>query len=289
MSWRTVVIANRAKLELRLNYLICRGKEEKRIHLSEISTLIVESTAVSLTASLLSELIDRKIKVIFCDVKHNPQAELIPYYGCHDTSSKLQEQIAWEQNVKTSIATAIIYEKIRKQAQHLEYRQFPENKMLYNYLEGVQYGDASNREGHAAKVYFNTLFGMPFSRQEDMNINSGLNYGYAILLSSFNREIVNNGYATQLGIYHRGCDNQFNLACDLMEPYRILIDSIVFENMDKSFDSELKRLLLDVLNQKIWINGQEHFVNNGIRIYCRSIFDALNQKNSKKIKFYEKF
>ena len=116
MSWRTVVISRRAKLDLKLNYLVIRGEEVLRIHLSEISTLMVESTAVSLTAALLCELTKRKIKVIFCDEKRNPSSELVGCYGSHDTSGKLRQQIQWKSECKRLVWTEIVAEKIRKQA-----------------------------------------------------------------------------------------------------------------------------------------------------------------------------
>lgn len=115
MSWRIVVISNNAKLEYKMEYMIVRQSEITKIHLSEISMLIVESTAVSLTAGLLSELTKRKIKVIFCDEKRNPSSELVSYYGSHDTSNKIRKQIAWRQNTKEAVWTEIVSEKIRKQ------------------------------------------------------------------------------------------------------------------------------------------------------------------------------
>ena len=93
MSWRTIVISKRAKLDLQMGYMVVRGEEITRIHLSEISVLLIESTAVSLTASLLAELVKRKVKVIFCDEKRNPSSELVGYYGSHDTSNKIRKQI----------------------------------------------------------------------------------------------------------------------------------------------------------------------------------------------------
>ena len=95
MSWRTIVISNNAKLDYQIGYMVVRGAKTTKIHLNEIGTLIVESTAVSMTSYLLSELMKSKIKVIFCDEKRNPSSELIPYYGCHDTSSKIRKQIEW--------------------------------------------------------------------------------------------------------------------------------------------------------------------------------------------------
>ena len=89
MSWRTVVISKNAKLDYQMGYLVVRGQDTKKIYLNEIGILIIESTAVSLTAYLLSELVKKKIKVIFCDEKRNPSSELLPYYGSHDTSIKI--------------------------------------------------------------------------------------------------------------------------------------------------------------------------------------------------------
>lgn len=89
MSWRTIVISKRAKLDLQLGYMVVRSEEVTKIVLSEISTILIESTAVSLTTGLLAELSKRKIKVIFCDEKRNPSSELVSYYGSHDTSNNI--------------------------------------------------------------------------------------------------------------------------------------------------------------------------------------------------------
>lgn len=80
MSWRIVVISKRAKLDYQLGYLVVRNEEVTKIHLSEISTILIESTAATVTTSLLAELTKKKIKVIFCDEKRNPSSELVGYY-----------------------------------------------------------------------------------------------------------------------------------------------------------------------------------------------------------------
>ena len=102
MSWRIIVISKRAKLDLQLGYMVVRSEEVTKVVLSEISTILIESTAVSLTTSLLAELTRRKIKVIFCDEKKNPSSELISYYGSHDTSNKIRKQIAWRKQRRQS-------------------------------------------------------------------------------------------------------------------------------------------------------------------------------------------
>lgn len=196
MSWRVVVITKRAKLDLQLGKMVVRSDETVRIVLSEISTIIIESTAVSLTTSLIAELAKRKIKVIFCDEKRNPSCELVNYYGSHDTSNKVRRQIVWKQNTKEAVWTEIVTEKIRKQKELLEALGKEEAALLASYLKEIEWNDETNREGHAAKVYFNALFGMDFTRTEDNFINAALNYGYSIILSAFTREVVANGYIT---------------------------------------------------------------------------------------------
>ena len=286
MSWRTIVISKRAKLDLQLGYMVVRSEEVTKIVLSEISTILIESTAVSITTSLLSELSKRKIKVIFCDEKRNPSSELVSYYGSHDTSNKVRKQIAWKQKTKEAVWTEIVTEKIRKQKEILEILGKEESEILSSYIKEITWNDGTNREGYAAKVYFNALFGLDFTRTEDNYINAGLNYGYSIILSAFTREIVANGYITQLGLFHDNMFNQFNLASDLMEPFRVLIDQKVLQMKLIDFEHSEKMQLVDILNQEVLIDGKKQYVNNAIKIYCKSVFDALNDDDSSLMRFY---
>ena len=286
MTWRIVVISSRSKLDLRLNTLVVRGEQSVKIHLSEIALLMIENTAVSLTAALIAELIKRKIKVVFCDDKCNPCCETVPYYGSHDTSAKIKEQIKWRQDTKMLIWAEIVAEKIRMQRDVLHMLNRTESEILDRYIEQIQAGDATNREGHAAKVYFNSIFGMEFTRTADNFINAALNYGYSILLAAFNRENVACGYLTQLGLFHDNMFNYFNLGSDLMEPFRPLIDRIVLKMPLENFDHQEKLQLLAVLNQSVYIDGKQHYVNNAIKYYCRSIFEALNNDDVGLIRFY---
>ncbi|MDD3092983.1 MAG: type II CRISPR-associated endonuclease Cas1 [Clostridia bacterium] len=287
MSWRVVVVNKRAKLDLQMNYLVIRSEEITKIYLGEISTVMIENTAISLTVALLAELIKRKIKVVFCDEKRNPSSELMPYYGSHDTSSKIRNQINWDKGVCDSVWTKIVEQKIKMQSNFLKKLRLSEAEMLDGYIEDIEYKDATNREGHAAKVYFNALFGKDFTRDKDIPINSALNYGYSIILSAFNREIVSNGYITQIGLFHDNIFNQFNLASDLMEPFRPIIDETVFSMNSETFEYKHKVLLIQTLTQTVIINNKKNDVNNAIKVYCKSVFDAIENKNIKLIKFYE--
>lgn len=287
MSWRVIVVTGVAKLDLKMGFLVVRKETTTKVHLSEIHTLMVDSTAVSLTTALLNELIRQKIKVIFCDETHNPASELLACHGSHDSSLKIKLQVNWPPSIRERIWTEIVAEKIRKQRQLLEsYEYTKEASMLETYLQELTVGDRTNREAHAAKVYFDALFGMDFTRSEECLVNAALNYGYSVLLSAFNREIAAAGYLTQLGLFHDNRFNPFNLACDFMEPFRPMVDRLVLESDFNEFGHEEKMQLVDLLNRQVRIDGSVQRLANAIRIYSKSVFRALEQQDSSLIQFY---
>lgn len=150
---------------------------------------------------------------------------------------------------------------------------------LVGYSDEVMLGDTSNREGFAAKVYFNSLFGQNFSRNLDSFTNSALNYGYSILMSAFARAIYSCGCITQLGIWHKGASNNFNFACDLMEPFRPVIDLEVIGCNFNSFGAEEKRVIKNILNKELLFEGHKQYLNNIIPSYTRSVIDSLNSND----------
>lgn len=287
MGWRTVVVSRSSKLDYKLGYMVIRDSEETiRVHLGEISVLIIENTASSVTTALLNELTKQKIKVVFCDEKRNPSSELVSYYGCHDTSLKVRSQMEWQSIAKQTVWTAIVGEKIKKQRDNLVYFQCSEYALLDKYLEELEFNDESNREGHAAKVYFNAMFGKDFSRSDDCPVNAMLDYGYSIILSCVNREIVANGYITQVGLFHDNMFNQFNLGCDIMEPFRVIVDRKVKEYMPDKFEKEEKRLILELLSEELIVDGKKQTLLNAIKIYVKSVIVAIESNDVSNIKFY---
>lgn len=276
MSFRTIVITRQSKCSYKNGYLIVRDDEVKMIHLSEIYCLVFETTAASITAYLVNELIKMKVPVIFCDEQHNPCAEVLSLYGSHNTSKRVAAQAAWDDLCKGSVWTCIIREKILQQAVLLEELGHQKASFLYSYAENMEYNDASNREGHAAKVYFNALFGMEFTRRDESDVNAALNYGYALLLSAFNREVVANGYVTQIGVCHRNEFNNFNLSCDLMEPFRPIVDKFVHSKKAFFFDEEIRFGLIDLLNSKVMYNGSEFYLATAIGMYTKRILAGLS-------------
>lgn len=284
MGFRTVIVNSRAKLEFRLNFMIVRGENEKRIFIDEINTLIVQSTAVSLTAALLSELVRSGVKVVFCDEKFNPCSELVPYYGAHNTSKRYKIQMQWRDETKDEIWRLIIAQKITNQKNYLQKRGFSaEAELIGSYIPDILPGDTTNREGHSAKVYFNCLMPCGVSRRDGGFVNGCLNYGYAVLLSCFNREIVASGYLTQFGIWHDNEFNQFNLSSDLMEPFRTIVDEVAFSLPEG--DKEFKRTMADILNFQISIDGKTTTLDLAVRTYVRSVLNALEASDPSLIIF----
>ena len=278
MGWRTIVVNTHSKLSYKNNHLIFKdASRTELIHLSEVDILLLETTDIVLSTMLIKRLVDENILVIFCDDKRLPTAYLMPYYGRHDSSLQLSRQIAWNEDVKAEIWTTIIAQKILNQAFYLGTCGFLEkSQSVIDLYHGLDLFDPSNREGHAARIYFNTLFGNDFSREQDGDINAALDYGYTLILSMFAREIVLSGCMTQFGLKHANQFNQFNLASDIMEPFRPIIDRIVYENRNSSF-IKIKRELFTISSDTFHYNGKDMYLSNIVSDYTKKVIQALNQ------------
>lgn len=287
MSFRTIVIESASKLEYSLNYLVCRkGTEVKRVLIDEIKTLVINSLQVSITTSLISELMKKKVKIIFVDNEHNPLGETVPYQNNYYSYRKIKEQITFTEYRKNYLWKKIIERKIINQAMNLYLKDKKiEYEMLIEYSKTVSEGDITNREGHSAKVYFNSIFGKGFSRDQDLKVNKYLNYGYAIILSSINREIKSLGYLTELGIHHKGESNSFNLSCDFMEPLRPIVDLLVLK--DEVDDNNYREKLIGLLSKKVQYNNKEIFLDNAIKLLIEDYFNYLSTGDESKIRFIE--
>lgn len=289
MSFRTVVISRQSKISYKNRFLVVKkDNDEKYVHLSEIDTIIVDSISVSISTYLLKELSDNKINIIFCDDKHNPFGELSSYYSRHNSSKKIKEQITWKVSSKDELWSRIVKNKIINQALLLRKIKSDKYNLVLSYVDDVKTGDKTNREGHAAKVYFNALFGNTFVRNDSDEINAALNYGYAILLSTVNKEVISNGYLTQLGIHHKNEFNQFNLTCDLMEPFRIIIDNFVYYNQNRKLDKDYKLDIVNIFNNYFLYQNKKYILKDIIKMYIKNTLDCIdNLDNYKEFIYYE--
>lgn len=277
MGWRTIVVNTHSKLSYKNNHLIFKSvNQHEMIHLSEIDVVLLETTDITLTTMLIKRLVDENILVLFCDDKRLPIGKLLPFYGRHDSSLQLSRQINWSIDNKANIWTEIISQKIANQSQFLQYLNYYEkSESLLKLLDGLELFDPTNREGHAARIYFNTLFGNNFNRDADTSINAGLNYGYTLLMSIVARELVKSGCMTQFGLKHANQFNDFNLASDLMEPFRPIVDQIVYEHQEEQFPI-IKRALFSIFTNNYIYNKKQMFLTNIIGDYTKKTIKALN-------------
>lgn len=288
MSFRTVVITNQAKLSYKNRFLVVKKDiEENYIHLSEIDTIIVDSISVSISSYLLKELANNKINIIFCDEKHNPFGELKSFYSSHNSSKKISNQLKWKVKDKDILWAKIVKNKIINQSLLMKKIKSEKYNLVANYIENIKIGDKTNCEGHAAKIYFSSLFGNKFIRNKDDSINAALNYGYAVLLSTFNKEIVCNGFLTQIGIHHKNEFNEFNFSCDLMEPFRIIIDNFVYYNQDREFDSSYKLDIVNIFNSKFNYGNKKYILKDIIKMFVKNVIDCLEEQKEYKDFVYE--
>lgn len=261
--------------------VVRKEDDTTKVHLSEFHTLVLHTNQAYISAYLMSELAKSKISLVVSDERHDPVGQYLPLYGAHNTSARIEEQLEWGPVAKKQVWQRIVRDKILHQSRVLGARAREEDAvMLEKIAAEVRSGDSTHREAHAAHLYFRSLFGPDFSRDENVPINAALNYGYALLLSSVNREIVSRGYLTQEGICHHNDFNQFNLSCDFMEPFRPIVDRVVFDNVGVEFTKDDKLLLVDMLNQTIPYRGGSYRVASVISLYVKDCLDALSKRLS---------
>lgn len=280
MGFRAVCIESRCRCSYSGGYLVVTGETKTtKIHLSEISSLTFCTSSVYVSGYLMSELAKSKIPVVFCDEKCYPVAESLPLYGAHNCSARLVDQLDWTAPAKKRVWQRVVRDKIKAQAEVLHIvGAIADEKVLKSYVEDVRSGDPTNREAAAAGLYFTSLFGPAFNRDQDSELNAALNYGYSILLSKVSREVVSRGYLTQAGINHRGELNQWNLSCDLMEPFRPFVDLVVIQSGLTHFGVDMRRLLIDMMNRTVSFDGGSYKMGSVVSRYVQSCFDALERK-----------
>lgn len=281
MGYRSVVISSPAKISVKNEQLIIEGDVSGKIPIEDIRTLMVENRLAVITAYAISSLSEAGVCVYFCDEKHLPSAVLQPI-GRHSRQRKqLLLQLSQTKPHLKQMWKDIVIAKIKNQAKCLELCGV--DKEYYQKVgrlsAQVQSGDTSNVEGYAASLYFPYLFGKGFVRGDDSAINAALNYGYAILRGYIARVVANYGYEPCLGIHHCNEYNSYNLADDLIEPFRPLVDLFVFNNMPEDDFSPLdKRELCNILNYEMLSDREHHAVAYAVERTVQSMGRCFEDK-----------
>lgn len=292
MGWRVVSIENPAHLSLERGSLVVKRDEIVKLSIEDIDTVVIDNYAVTMSANLLSELAVNNVATIICDTSHIPCTIVTPL-SQHSRQSKVtQIQIAMSQPLRKNLWQAIVKQKIVNQAAVLSKFGYDETAgKLIKLTTEVRSGDTTNRESIAARLYFADLFD-DATRRKPTWYNSALNYTYAIVRSVVARSIAARGLVPSLGLFHHNELNSFNLADDVIEPYRPFVDDYVLSVIsirhvgdigDSSLTKEDRRLAIDILNNYVMINNKQFTVRDAVDITVESLVRAIKDGMATKL------
>lgn len=284
MGYRNIVISSSVLITVKNEQLVIAGEAEGRVPLEDIRTIMLESRSSQISTYALSAFAMHGICVYLCDEKHMPCA-LIQPIGQHSRQRKqLMLQLSASQPQLKQMWKNIVIAKIQNQAKTLSLCGVDEAYVsrVLHYASLVQSGDKTNVEASAAATYFRYLFGGEFTRSEESSINAALNYGYAIVRGYLARLIASHGFEPCLGLHHRSELNQFNLADDLIEPFRPLVDLLVFQRCDfLEFDIMTKRELQNILNYEMLSGGERHSMAYAAERFVNSVIASYDSPDKK--------
>lgn len=286
MAFRNLIIESAAHVSIRNNRLVIRTDAEHPVPVEDISALLLENRQSTITTAALSLLGQCGCAVYTCDEKHLPCAVLMPFNQHTRSLSGLRRQLDATEPVKKRLWQAVVRAKIRNQGTCLQLAGMDEKaEHLLSMADRVRSGDTGNMEAAAAQYYFPALFGDGFIRGEDSGINAGLNYGYAVLRGCIARSLAVYGFQPALGIHHRSGLNPFNLSDDLIEPFRPVIDLLVYQYIapEDLLTTPHKRMLFNCLNLDILSGEQHHSVAYAIERTVQSLSTALAGKGAQLI------
>lgn len=282
MGYRQVFIKRSEKLSFKDNQLIVlKDGEETKVPLEDVNYILLEDCTTILTSRLLAEIGKNAIALIICDEKHEPSSIMYPYNYHYKQLENLELQLNNTNSLKNELWRLVVTSKIKNQKRILEIKTKDEYTIekLDNFISEVDSGDSGNREGLSAKMYFRSLFGSNFIRHFDDGVNNALNYGYTILKSCLVRYLSIYGLLTYYGINHKSKTNNFNLAYDLMEPFRPLVDSFVFDHIDElneDLSYEIRKKLVNILNYEVIADGKRCTVEYSMDLLVKSYIKALS-------------
>ena len=282
MGWKTIIIGCESKVSLTLNRMrITIDDEYQNIPLSDIDTVIFSHIGVVITIPLLSKLVENNINIIVCDDKNDPIGIFQPFNTHSLVFKRLNNQLNWKLTRKKKFWKIIIEQKIQSEidALTIEKKNDLIIKQLNVYKDSVYTDDQTNREAVSARIYFGEMFGYDFVRHNQDTINYALNYGYKILASYISRCIASIGFITQLGIHHIGESNPFNLTYDFIEPFRVIVDLWVKENVNDVFNVVMKQEIIALLNYKVFVEGKWLRLTDTIEDIVDSYIGYLEERN----------
>ncbi|MBR1565226.1 MAG: type II CRISPR-associated endonuclease Cas1 [Oscillospiraceae bacterium] len=280
MAFRNVLIESPARISVKHNQLLIFTDREYSLSVEDISAILLESRMSTITTAALSLLGQSGCALFVCDEKHMPCAVLTPFSQHSRALASAQLQLSASEPLKKRLWQAIVKAKISNQAECLHLCE-KESTALSDMSARVRSGDPDNVEAAAAQAYFPLLFGAGFVRRNNDAINAALNYGYAILRGQMARTLSVYGFLPAFGVHHHSELNAFNLADDFMEPFRPVIDLLVYtDDRETELCPEQKKKLFNCLNLDILSGGEHHSVSYAMERLVQSYARSLREKDA---------
>ena len=257
-----------------------KKKRKVSVPLEDLELIICTGANIRLSTMALSVLSENKIGLVTIGKDYMPASIVLPYDANVRNAQIARQQLSMDENLKGELWEKIIQKKIENQAKCLTLLGIEGTKELFEMMKNLKAGDPDNIEGNAAKFYFQQ-FHPGLVRRNDDPINSVLNYGYAIVRNTIIRDFVCAGFYPAIGIHHEGPFNGFNLADDLIEPWRAMVDVVAHEivSSQTNLSREQRRTLALVLHNACFINEEKNTISNGINIMIQSFKQAIEESD----------
>ena len=279
MAHVNVFVSKSAKIYVKNNQL-CLENQENNVDfpLEDVNCVMIENLNTVISTYTLSALAERGILCFICNGTHIPSGILLPFCGHYQTLTQYNQQIELPKPLQKQLWKKIIENKIKNQDKVLSF--IGKGGLLKSLYETVLSGDSSNNEAKASLIYFKEIFGEGFVRRDENNgINAFLNYGYSIIRSFIARSIVSHGLMPFLGIFHCNQFNQFNLADDLIEIFRPIVDYYVSKVfVGQKLNTNEKANLLNLVNYNVIIDGQKQTLSYAIELFVQSFQKSLREQ-----------
>lgn len=285
MLKRTLVFSSPMVLSLKNQQLVFSYKEspdeKQTTPIEDLGVVLLENQQISITLPLLNALAENEVQVVICNSKGMPNAMIQSMNSNNLQGETLRNQIACGEVIKKQLWKQVVEAKIRNQASLLD-SIGEDGNVLKPFYMNVKSGDVDNREGIAARIYFQHLFGGSFIRNRDeLGINALLNYGYSILRAATCRAIVSSGLLPAIGIYHHNRSNAFPLADDLMEPFRPFVDGVVYDLVTRGeleLTKDVKGELISILYADSMYDKVKRPLSVGLSMTTASMVKCLSKE-----------
>ena len=285
MTWRSVIVSKPGYLKLQAGALtVDQAGEEIRVPLEDISVILLDNPQITLTAPLLSACAEQKITLLTTGDDHHPNGIFLPYLPHSRAVQVVRLQLQQSQPRKKRLWQTLVQQKITNQAACLRRHGSSEvARKLERMAAQVKSGDSTRQEALAAQFYFVALFGHQFTRGQTNRINATLNYGYAVIRAALARSLVCYGFLPALGLHHDSERNAFNLADDLIEPFRPLLDNycltLLHDEQEVDLQPQDKVRLVGFLHEDVTtvdVNGE--LTERSVLAACEAVVISLQQR-----------